>query len=111
MAIAKLGSRVAASGTRALMMQLCGAQAAARAAALAATSCRDEVSLQVARMYAKGVWFEFPFEVPEVPAQEIIPGPAGQAGRSSDRHLTAGLYATRGQRASRAELEQHAGCL
>jgi hypothetical protein len=45
-----------------------------------------------------------------VPAQEIIPGPAGQAGRSSDRHLTVGLYATRRQRASRAEPEQHAGC-
>ena len=65
MAIAKLGSRVAASETRARMMQLRGAQAAARAAALAATSSRDEVSLQVARMYAKGVWFEFPFEVLE----------------------------------------------
>jgi hypothetical protein len=61
LAIAKLGSRVAASETRARVMQLCGAQAAARAAALAATLSRDEVSLQVARMYAKGVWFEFPF--------------------------------------------------
>ncbi len=58
-------------------MQLCGALAAPRGAAFTATSSRDEVSLQVARMYAKGVWFEFPFEVPEVPAQEIIPGPAG----------------------------------
>jgi hypothetical protein len=53
LAIAKLGSRVAASETRARMMQLRGAQAAARGAALAATSSRDEVSLQVARCTQK----------------------------------------------------------
>ena len=39
------------------------------------------------RKYAKGVRSEFPFGVPGVPAQEITPGPAGQAGRLSDRYL------------------------
>jgi hypothetical protein len=95
LAIAKLGSRMAASEKRARMMQLCGARAATRARR---DPPRDDVSLQATRMYAKGVWFEFPFEVPEVPAQEITPGPAGQAGRSSDRQLTAALDATRRQR-------------
>ena len=51
-----------------------------------------------------------PFRVPGASAQEVIPCPAGQAGRSSDRHLTVGLDATPRQRASRAEHDRHAGC-
>jgi hypothetical protein len=92
-------------------MQRGGAQAAARAAVLAAMSSRDEVSLQVARMHAKGVWFEFPFEVLECLLRSSFRAQPGEAGRSSDRHLTVGLDATRRRRASRAEPEQHAGCL
>jgi hypothetical protein len=41
----------------------------------------DGASLQVTRMYAKGVGFEFPFVVAAVSAQEVIPGSAGQAGK------------------------------
>ena len=59
---------------------------------------------------AKGVWFEFPFEVLECLLRKSFQAQPGEAGRSSDRHLTVGLDATRRQRASRAEPEQHAGC-
>jgi len=75
----------------------------------AAASSRDEASLQVTRTTQKAV-VRIPFRGSGVPAQEVIPGPVGQAGRSSDRHLTVGLDVTRRQRASRAEPEQHAGC-
>jgi hypothetical protein len=86
------------------------ASPSARAArVLAATSSRDEVSLQVTRTTQKACGSNS-LSRSGAPAQKVIPGPVGQAGRSSDRHLTVGLDVTRRQRASRAEPEQHAGC-